>query len=160
MRMTILVPLCLTFWTAPVIAQNAMPAESANRFIDAASERYAQGVVTPRGSETLYIGGQVGLTAGGVMSPDFVAQAEAVFANMKLVLEAAGYTPGDLVEMTYYVVAGPERMDQAYWSQIFTIRDRVLGPVRATGALVYVPALYRPEALIEVSAVAAKRQVP
>lgn len=155
------VPIAAALASAALLLPTAALAEAGqtaheNRFVEAAADRYAHGVLVPRGSELLFLGGQVGLTPLGKMPGSFEAQAEAAFANLRLVLEKSGMRPGDLVELTYYVVAGEGRMSQAYWSRLFAVRDKVLGPIKVTGALVYVPALYRPEALVEVSGIAAR----
>ncbi len=127
------------------------------QFINADPARYAHGTLVKAGSDVLFLGGQVGLDEKGAMPAPFEAQLELIFDNTRDVLAEAGMEPGDLVEMTYYVVAGEGRMSEKYWLKIFEVRERILGKVDMTGALVYVPALYRPEALVEVSAVAARK---
>lgn len=137
---------------------NAQKAETDNRFINADPARLAHGVLVPEDSELLYLGGQVGLDSEGEMPAGYEEQLELIFENTKMVLDKADMGPEDIIFMTYYVVTGDGRMDQSYWNKIFEIRDRVLGDVPATGALIYVPALYRPDALVEISSVAARQR--
>ena len=150
------VSLTVAFILGAVMMVHAEESPRGNEFIDADPVRYANGVLVPARAGTLYIGGQVGLDENGDMPADFESQLRLVFKNTKLVLEEAGMSPDDIVEMTYYVVAGEGRMGQDYWIKVFEIRNEVLGELSATGALVYVPALYRPEALVEISSIAAK----
>lgn len=144
--------------TLGIMMSTPANAESDKTFLVADPVRYAHGTLVQAKSDILFLGGQVGLDDRGDMPSSYEAQLKLIFENTRLVLEKADMQPSDIVEMTYYVVVGDGRMDQDYWGKIFEIRNDVLGEIEATGALIYVPALYRPEALIEISSVAAKRK--
>jgi enamine deaminase RidA (YjgF/YER057c/UK114 family) len=103
----------------------------------------------------VYIAGQVSSDASGklVGEGDFEAQAERVFANVKLAVEAAGAGMADIVKMNTYIVAS---VDPADVPKMREVRGRYFGggtPPAST--LVYVSRLAQPGWLIEVEVVAA-----
>jgi enamine deaminase RidA (YjgF/YER057c/UK114 family) len=103
----------------------------------------------------VYIAGQVSSDASGklVGEGDFGAQAERVFANVKLAVEAGGATMADIVKMNTYIVAS---VDPADVPKMREVRSRYFGggtPPAST--LVYVSRLAQPGWLIEVEVVAA-----
>jgi enamine deaminase RidA (YjgF/YER057c/UK114 family) len=103
----------------------------------------------------VYIAGQVSSDASGklVGEGDFGAQAERVFANVKLAVEAAGAGMADIVKMNTYIVA---TVDPADVPKMREVRGRYFGggtPPAST--LVYVSRLAQPGWLIEVEVVAA-----
>jgi len=59
------------------------------------------------GGTTIYIAGQVSSDEAGKLigENNFEAQAEQVFRNLKIAVEAAGGTMADLVKMNVYLVA-------------------------------------------------------
>ena len=71
----------------------------------------------------IYLAGQVSSDASGklVGEGDFEAQAEQVFANLKLAVEAAGATMADIVKMNTYIVA---EVDPADVPKMRAVRDR------------------------------------
>ena len=71
-------------------------------------------VAKVKGGTLVYIAGQVSSDASGklVGEGDFEAQAERVFANVKLAVEAAGATMADIVKMNTYIVASVDPADQ------------------------------------------------
>ena len=81
------------------------------------------------------------------------AQAEQVFRNLKLAVEAAGATMADIVKMNIYIVAD---VDQAEVPKLRAIRDRYVNTgTPPASTLVFVSRLARPGWLIEIEAVAA-----
>jgi enamine deaminase RidA (YjgF/YER057c/UK114 family) len=107
-----------------------------------------------RGS-IVYLAGQVSGDASGklVGEGDFEAQAEQVFRNLKIAVEAAGGTMADIVKLNIYLVA---EVDTAQVPKLRAIRDRyvnVENPPAST--LVVVSRLARPGWLVEIEAVAA-----
>jgi enamine deaminase RidA (YjgF/YER057c/UK114 family) len=107
-----------------------------------------------RGS-IVYLAGQVSGDASGqlVGEGDFEAQAEQVFRNLKIAVEAAGGTMADIVKLNIYLVA---EVDAAQVPKLRAIRDRyvnVENPPAST--LVVVSRLARPGWLVEIEAVAA-----
>jgi enamine deaminase RidA (YjgF/YER057c/UK114 family) len=109
---------------------------------------FSQGVVV---GNQLWIAGQVPVdrdgTSVGVDDPE--AQAEAMFANLQAVLQAAGADLDDLVATTTYLV---DRADRQIVTQA---RGAWLtGPAYPTNTLVIVAGLGRPEFRMEISGVA------
>lgn len=105
------------------------------------------------GGRTIYVAGQVAMSASGAVvgANDFRAQAKQVFENLKTVLAASGATLDDVVKFTYYVVGH----DAEKLRLIREVRDEYLKPTnRPASTLVGVQALFRPEFLLEVEAVA------
>src|SRR3977135_1184079 len=103
----------------------------------------------------IYLAGQVSSDASGklVGEGDFEAQAEQVFGNLKLALEAAGATMADIVKMNIYLVA---EVDQAEVPKLRAIRNRCVNVAKPPAStLVSVAGFARPGWLIEIEAIAA-----
>src|SRR3954466_12113778 len=103
----------------------------------------------------IYLAGQVSSDASGALvgEGDFGAQAERVYANVKIAVEAAGATMADIVKLNTYIVAD---VDPAEVPKMRAIRSRYLGagsPPAST--LVYGSRLAQPGWLLEVEAIAA-----
>lgn len=117
-----------------------------------AQNLYAHGVEVPAGSRQLYIAGQVGVRPDGTISGDLAEQTEQIMSNIKAILAEAGMDFTDIVKINAYCLK-PE--------DIFTyanIRNRYFhGSPPATTAVV-VSGLAVKEWLVEVDAVAAKRE--
>ncbi|MFF8382836.1 RidA family protein [Streptomyces kanasensis] len=97
------------------------------------------------------VSGQCALDAAGrvVGEGDPAAQARQVFANLGRCLAAAGATFADVVKLTYYVT------DVGHLPAVREARDAVIdtaSPPASTA--VQVVALFRPELLLEVEALA------
>lgn len=113
---------------------------------------YTHVVVTGPG-KTIYISGQVSVDAtGGIVGKgDLRKQVEQVYENLKSALTAAGATFADVVKMNTYVV----NYNPAYVAVIREVRSGYLSkdnPPAST--LVGVQALYHPDLLIEIEAIA------
>ena len=80
----------------------------------------------------VYLAGQVSSDASGklVGEGNFEAQAEQVFRNVKIAVEAAGGTMADIVKMNIYLVA---EVDQAEVPKMRAIRDRYVNTAKAAG---------------------------
>ena len=118
-----------------------------------ASPAFSQVATVRGGSKTIFISGQVALGDDMklVGKGDIRAQTRKVFENMKASLEAAGATFDDVIKLTYYIVG---------------YRPELLGPIREVrseflpkknppaSTLVGVEALFEPDVLIEVEAIA------
>ncbi|MGK5641070.1 RidA family protein [Streptomyces sp. URMC 126] len=107
-------------------------------------------VVTATG-RLVAISGQIALDADGrlVGEGDIRAQTRQVFENLRRCLAAAGGTFGDVVKLTYFVT------DVAHLPVVREVRDEFVdaGRLPASSA-VQVAALFRPDLLIEVEALA------
>jgi enamine deaminase RidA (YjgF/YER057c/UK114 family) len=103
----------------------------------------------------VYLAGQVASDASGklVGEGNFEAQAEQVFRNLKIAIEAAGGTMADIVKLNIYLVA---EVDQAEVPKLRAIRNRYVNTERPPAStLVVVSRLAQPGWLIEIEAVAA-----
>jgi enamine deaminase RidA (YjgF/YER057c/UK114 family) len=103
---------------------------------------------------TVHIAGQVALDAKGqlVGAGDFRAQAERVFENLRLALEAVGASFDDVLKMTTFVT------DAANVTAFREVRNaRLRSDQLPANTFVEVRGLARPEWLIEIEAVAMLR---
>jgi 2-iminobutanoate/2-iminopropanoate deaminase len=99
--------------------------------------------------DTLYISGIVPVDANGsVVGDDVVAQTRQVFANMRLVLAAAGAEPSDVVKVTVYLLDVDDR------PLINPVRQEFFGDARPASTLVEVSRLAVPGARLEIEAIA------
>jgi reactive intermediate/imine deaminase len=113
---------------------------------------YSHVVDAPAG-RIIYISGQVPLDTDGelVGQGDFEAQARQVFANLSAALEAAGASWSDVVKLNYFLTEIGEL------GTVRTIRDEYVDTERPPAStLVQVSALFSPEAMVEIEAVAIK----
>ena len=106
--------------------------------------------------ETVWIGGQTGDDESGsvVDKGDIVAQFTRAVANLATALRAAGSSPENTVKLTYYVTD----LD-AYKSNLGAIGAayrQVFGRHYPATTLVQVKALFDPDALVEIDAVAVR----
>ncbi len=101
----------------------------------------------------LFVSGCVPVDADGrlVGGEDVVAQARQVFANIGMVLAAAGAGFTDVVKVTVYLLDIDDR------PRINGVRQEVFGDVRPASTLVEVGRLAVPGARLEVEAVAQAR---
>ena len=102
-------------------------------------------------AKMVYISGQIAFDKdGAVVGPgDMKAQAEQVFKNLQMALEAAGAKFSDVVKMNTYITD----MDQA--PAVREVRARYFGDTTPASTLVQVVRLARPELLLEIEVVAA-----
>lgn len=103
-----------------------------------------------RAGELVFVSGVVAVDADGrlVGGDDVVAQARAVFENMRAVLAAAGCSFADVVKVTVFLT------DVADRPAINPVRQEVFGRTRPASTLVEVSALAVPGAKVEVECVA------
>jgi enamine deaminase RidA (YjgF/YER057c/UK114 family) len=111
-------------------------------------------VVSARPARVVWVSGQVAMNADGSTAPagDWEAQTRLAFENVGRALEAAGAGWSDVVKLTFFVV------DVSALVTIRTVRDEFVDTERPpASSLVQVAALFRPDLLIEVEAVACPR---
>jgi 2-iminobutanoate/2-iminopropanoate deaminase len=111
---------------------------------------YSHGIELPPQARLLYLAGQLGVTAEGKLAPDIREQATQAWRNLGAVLQAAGMGYENLVKLTHFLV---RREDIAVYREV---RAQFLGKHAPASTLLVISALARPDALIEVEAVAAK----
>ena len=111
---------------------------------------YSDAVEVPPNARWLSTAGTPGLAPDGSIAPDVTGQAEAAWAHIVALLERAGMTIADVVKVTQYLVRADDIPAYA------KVRARVLGVARPASTLLVVPALVRPDVLLEVEVLAAK----
>jgi 2-iminobutanoate/2-iminopropanoate deaminase len=96
----------------------------------------------------LFISGQIGITADGSMAGDTVeAQTRQVIMNLRMILDAAGMTPANLVKTTIYLKS------MADFAAVNEVYGEMVGsepPARATVEVSRLPK----DALVEIDGIA------
>jgi reactive intermediate/imine deaminase len=111
---------------------------------------YAQ-VVDVRGGRTVYVSGQVPLNENDeLVGPgDFAVQARQTFENIRRALAAAGLTFDAVVKLQIYVT------DMANLAALRAVRGEFINASQPPAmTAVAVSALFRPDVLLEVDAIA------
>jgi enamine deaminase RidA (YjgF/YER057c/UK114 family) len=113
---------------------------------------FSQAVVVANPGRTIYIGGQNAVNAQGeiVGKGDLAAQTEQIFANLGIVLEAAGASLHDIVKWSIFIVEGQDLLPgfevfQKHWGTEHQ-------PPAVSAALV--SSLAHPDFLVEIEAIA------
>ncbi|WP_228000142.1 RidA family protein [Nocardia australiensis] len=102
----------------------------------------------------VHLAGQTALTPEGkIIDGGIVAQFRQAFSNVLAALEAAGGRPENLLSVTIYLLDIPDY--QANGKEIGRIWRELAGTEYPAMAGVGVTALWQPEALVEIQAVAA-----
>jgi enamine deaminase RidA (YjgF/YER057c/UK114 family) len=115
---------------------------------------YSQ-VVEISAGRIIFISGQTALDRDGnlVGKHDFAAQAEQVFSNLAIALEARGCTAANLVKLTVFLTdMGNLGLYREARNQFFAT---VTPPAAPAVTLVEVSKLYGPDFMIEIEAIAA-----
>jgi enamine deaminase RidA (YjgF/YER057c/UK114 family) len=102
---------------------------------------------------TLYLGGQTALDQNMLIVPgDIVEQFRQAFGNVLATLNEVGGIPSDLVNVTLYLTDIPDY--QAHGGQIGEVWRELAGSTYPAMAGIGTTALWQPEALIEITAIA------
>lgn len=113
---------------------------------------YSHAVIVDIGKNNMVImSGQVGLDKDGKLAGngDLASQTEQIFTNIKNIVEAAGGSMNDLVELNYYL------MDASQVQLVRGIRDKFVNTKQPPAStLVQVSRLFRDDILIEIKATA------
>lgn len=114
-------------------------------------ESYTHAVVAT-GTTTVYVAGQVAEDAdGNLVAPgDFAAQAKQAFANVGLVIAAAGARPDQVARLTIYIVGHRPELLPA----VSAARVAVFGDHKPADTILGVQTLAEAGRLIEVEAIA------
>jgi len=105
--------------------------------------------------QLLFVSGRLGIDPESQTVPDDVVdQARIVFANIGRVLKAAGASFADVLKVTVFLTDINDR------PKVNPVRQEFFGEHRPASTLVEVSRLVRPEAKIEVEAIAGIRQQP
>lgn len=112
---------------------------------------YSHAIEVQADTRTLYLSGALGIAKDGTTPDSIEQQAEIVMENMAAVLASAGMGFADLVKINAYVLKAEHIPTFA------GVRARHLKGLRPAMTTVVVTALAAPAWLIEVDAVAARR---
>ena len=112
---------------------------------------YALAVLSESPARILHTSGIVGVTQDGTVPNGLGDQADVIWSSLLSILAEADMVPSDIVSITTYVVA----THIGELTTVMAARDRYLSGHLAASTLVTVPALARPEWLMEVALVAA-----
>lgn len=100
--------------------------------------------------DVVYVSGCIGADANGVITApdDVVAQARKTLENMGLILAAAGTGFENVLKVTVYLTSIADR------AAVNTIRQEFFGDARPASTLVEISKLVRPDAKVEIEAIA------
>ena len=112
---------------------------------------YYHSVEVDAGCKTIYLAGQTAVKSDGTTPSGIKAQAEIVFENLQTVLSESGYKLEDVVFMKSFLV---NRADRDGYQEV---RARIWGEIKPASTFLIVSGLAKPEYLLEVECIAAKR---
>ena len=112
---------------------------------------YSDAIEAAPGLRWLFTSGTPGLEQSGKLPSDIAGQAEIAWTHIVALLASAGMDVHDLVKVSHYLLRAEDI--PAY----VKVRARFLGDARPASMLLLTPALVRPEFLLEIEAIAAKR---
>lgn len=97
----------------------------------------------------LFISGQAGAGQDGKIVPGgFLAQGRQAFANLRRALEAGGAGLKDIVKVTIFVT------DMGHFDDVVALRREFFAAPYPADTIAEIRALYTPEAMIEIEAIA------
>lgn len=112
---------------------------------------YSHAVEVEAGARILFASGQIAVAPDGTCPPDFFSQARLCWSNLIAVLEAADMTIHDLVKVQTFLTR------KEHLAEYRAIRNEIVGSARPAHTLLVIAELGKPEWLVEIEAVAAKR---
>jgi enamine deaminase RidA (YjgF/YER057c/UK114 family) len=112
---------------------------------------YAHGLEVEAGARLIFCSGQLGVAPDGAIPPDVEGQALLCFRAIEAILAEGGMALSDLVRLNAYV-SGREHL-QGY----MRIRDEFVGTPAPASTLMIVQGFARPEFVVEIEAVAARK---
>jgi enamine deaminase RidA (YjgF/YER057c/UK114 family) len=112
--------------------------------------RYSHAILSTAPERLLHTSGVVPVAPDGSVPPELAEQVALVWANIGAILVEAEMAVTDVVAITTYVVEGEEL------GPVMAARDEAMAGHRPASTLVVVPALARPEWLVEIAAIAAR----
>ncbi len=102
-----------------------------------------------KASGWLFISGQAGAGENGkIVQGGFLAQGQQAFANLRRALEAGGASLKDVVKVTIFVT------DMGHFDDVVTLRREFFSAPYPADTIAEVRALYTPEAMVEIEAIA------
>jgi len=116
---------------------------------------YAHGVYVPTGFDLIVTSGVVPTAQDGSVPAKIRDQADLVWKNILVILAEGKMVVRDIISVTTFVVNSADLQDRL--QLVMSARDTALGGHLAASTLVTVPALAKPEWLVEISVLAARR---
>lgn len=108
-----------------------------------------------RMGDVLYVSGQAGYGDDGkIVDGGFLAQGKQAFANLKRALEAGGSSLRHVAKVTIFVT------DMAHFKDVVELRREFFAEPYPADTIVEIKALYTPEAMIEIDAIASVASSP
>lgn len=102
-----------------------------------------------RAGDFLYVAGQIGLNEDGTIPDTDAGQIENAFRRMQLVIEAAGASMSNIVELVSYHVGIANNL-----ADFMQIKERYIKEPYPTWTILEVAGLARPQLKIEIKAIA------
>lgn len=96
----------------------------------------------------VFVSGQAGVDDDGRIKQGFDAQADQAFRNLDRALKAAGSSLRKVAKVTIFLTS------MEYFPKIVELRRKWFSPPYPADTIVEVSALYSPEAMIEIEAIA------
>jgi len=135
-----------------------MPRELKPAEMASPAAAYAHGVQVPAGHELVVTSGVVPTRRDGSVPANIGEQAGVVWQNILAILAEGKMTAQDIISVTTYVVYTSDAGEMATRLKlVMGARDAALNSHLAASTLVTVPALARPEWLMEISVLAARQ---
>ena len=113
--------------------------------------KYGDAVEVPPGSRWLITSGTPGIGLGGEVPSGIEAQTELAWTHIEVMLKSSGMSVHDIVKVTQYLICAEDIPAYA------RVRNGFLGDARPASMLSVVPALVRPNFLVEVEVIAAAK---
>ena len=113
-----------------------------------ANPYYSQGIELSGAQRLVFVSGQVGIDADGVLADGIAAQTERAIANVNAVLAEAGLSSSDLVKLTIYLT------DPANAEGFIAAAGPALPPTPPATSMLFV-SMASPDLLVEIDAIAA-----
>ena len=132
-----------------------MPRELKPVELAAPAAAYAHGVHVPAGHELIVTSGVVPTRRDGSVPTNIAEQASVVWQNILAILGEGKMNAHHIISVTTYVVNSPDLANRL--KIVMEARDFAMAGHRAASTLVTVPALARPEWLMEISVLAARQ---
>lgn len=118
---------------------------------DPSSYGFTNVVIVPANQALIYIAGQGGRDEAGIIAADFAIQLNQAFINLRIALEAAGATPGQVVKITVLSVE-----HNAEKQKLISAARNAMWPsdIKPASTLIPVPRLAEADMLFEIDAIA------
>jgi 2-iminobutanoate/2-iminopropanoate deaminase len=114
--------------------------------------KYSDAIEVPPNARWLYTSGTPGLALDGHLPSDVSGQAEIAWTHIVKMLKQTDMSVNDLVKVTHYLLRAEDI--PAY----VQVRSKFLGDARPASMLLIVPALVKPNFLLEIEAIAAQER--